>query len=129
MSLTLRRVGRALTRGEAATAPDADDPRLRGRTYAVPFERVWQSALALAGGELPRWTLVEADDHAGYIRAEATTLVRRDVDDVRIHIALDEDAQTRVDLAVTAREPRFDLGRSARRIHRFLRALDDHVRG
>ena len=51
---------RGLTQNRAETSPTAEDRRLRGRTYAIPFETVWSAALALAGpgpratGALPR---------------------------------------------------------------------------
>ena len=124
MSLLARRIGYALTRNRAATGHDHWDPRLRGRTYHIPFEQVWQAALALAGGELRRWRIVHADDTDGIIDAEAKSLLVRYVDDVRIHIYLDEDAQTRVDLVSQSRKGRADFGTNARRAAGFLRALD-----
>ena len=108
----------------AATRPDHHDRRLRGRTYPVPFERVWQAAVGLASGGLRGWRLLEADDQRGVIRAEATTLVLRFVDDVRVQVSLDPDAQTRVDARSASRKGRGDLGTNARRLHRFFRALD-----
>lgn len=115
---------RALTRNRAATAPDHPDPRLRGRRYAIPYQEVWDAALRLAGGGLGRWSVVDADDLEGRIRAESTTRVFRFVDDVEIRIRLDRDAQTRVDLVSASRVGRGDLGTNARRIRRFLRTLD-----
>lgn len=106
------------------TDPHADDPRRTGRTYAIPFERVWSTALRLAGGGLSRWALASADDEAGVIEATCTTLVFRFVDDVRVDIGLDDDAQTRVDVAWTTRSGAPALGRGARTIGRFLKALD-----
>jgi uncharacterized protein (DUF1499 family) len=93
----------------------------------VPFEQVWQAALALAGGELRRWKVVQADDTEGIIEAESKTFLMRYVDDVRIRVYLDEDAQTRVDLVSQSRKGRADLGTNARRAARFLRALDRKV--
>ncbi len=127
MSRIARRIGHALTRNRAATGHNHWDPRLRGRTYHIPFEPVWQAALELAGGELPRWKIVDADDYEGVIAAEAKTFLMRYVDDVRIHIYLDDDAQTRVDLVSQSRKGRGDLGTNARRLARFLRALDRKV--
>jgi Zn-dependent M28 family amino/carboxypeptidase len=127
LSIFFRRLGHALTRNRAATGYDHWDPRLRGRTYHIPFEQVWQASLALArGGKggLRRWTLMQADDYEGVIDAEAKTFLLRYVDDVRINVYLDEDAQTRVDLASQSRKGRADFGTNARRIARFLRALD-----
>jgi hypothetical protein len=124
LSLFARRIGYALTRHRAATGDDHWDPRLRGRTYSVPFEQVWQAALALANGGLRRWKVVQSDDYEGTIDVEARTLFMRYVDDVRIHIYLDDDAQTRVDLVSQSRKGRADFGTNARRLARFQRALD-----
>lgn len=115
---------RALTRNQAATAPDHPDPRLRGRRYAIPFQAVWQVAHALADGGMGGWTLVEADELEGRLRAEARTRVFRFVDDVEIRVKLDRDAQTRVDMVSQSRVGKADLGMNARRIRRFLRRLD-----
>lgn len=84
---------------------------------------MWSEALALARGRAG-WTVTEADDLAGVIRAEARTLVFRFVDDVEIRIGLDENAQTRVDLISASRVGKSDLGTNARRIASFLRSLD-----
>ena len=124
MSLFVRRLSSALTRNRVATAPDHYDPRLRGRTYAIPFEQVWQAARALAGGGLRGWSITDSDDYEGTIAAEARSLVWRFVDDVHISITLDENAQTRVDLTSASRRGSADLGANARRTGRFLRALD-----
>lgn len=122
------RLKRALTRNVAETSDAPDDPRLRGRAYAIPFEDVWRAAHALAGGKLHGWRIVAADDREGIIEAEARTLVFRFVDDVTIRIRLDEDAQTRVDVRSASRKGRADLGANARRIARFFRALDRRLR-
>jgi hypothetical protein len=114
---------RGLFRSEAATDPEAADPRLRGREYDLPYRRVWATALAVAGAER-EWTVVAADPRAGEIRAEAPSILWRGVDDVRVRIALDPLGRTRVDLHSRSRARRADLGTNARRIGRFLRALD-----
>jgi hypothetical protein len=119
-----RRLVRALSRNVAETAPDADDPRLRTRTYAIPFDDVWRAALAMADGGLRGWRVIAADDQDGSIVAEAVTPVFRFVDDVRIRIVLDDNAQTCVDLHSASRVGRADLGANARRIARFLGRLD-----
>jgi hypothetical protein len=110
----------------AETSPGADDARLRGGTYTIPFEDVWQAALALASGGLARWELASADDESGTIHAEARTLFGR-VSDVTIRIGLDADAQTRVDAQGMTRGARRDLGANARHIARFFRALDKRL--
>jgi hypothetical protein len=122
-----RRLARGLTRNHAETSIDDADTRLRGRTYAIPFEQVWQAAFALANGGLRRWRIIESDDYDGVIRAEARTLIFRFVDDVVITITLDSDAQTRVDMQSRARRGGVDLGSNARRINRFLHALDKRL--
>ncbi len=118
---------RGLTSNSAQTDPAAADPRLRGRTYAIPFEQVWSAALALARRRRG-WTVRHADDLDGVISAEARTALRF-VDDVEIRIRLDENAQTRVDLSSASRVGVGDLGKNPRRIGKFLRALDRELRG
>ncbi len=118
---------RGLTQNRARTHPKHPDPALRGRTYAIPFNRVWTEALSLAAGGLRGWSLVKADEDQGHILAESSTLVFRFVDDVEIRISLDENAQTRVDVASSSRVGRGDLGQNARRIRRFFRALDQRI--
>lgn len=126
MSL-IDRIRRALTESEAATTPDADDPRLRGRTYAIPFDTVWREAVALATARLPEWNLLLADDREGLIRASVTWKRFNIVTDITIHIVLDMNAQTRVDARAVSRVRRGDLGASVRHLDRFFRALDRAV--
>lgn len=117
------RLWNALTRNRVATGPAATDPRLRGRAYPYPFIRVWETAVALCES-LPRWTLIAADPRAGEIQAEARTRWADFTDDVRVRVSLDERGRTRVDLVSASRVGRADLGTNARRVARFLRALD-----
>lgn len=116
------RLLRGLTANHAETDPAAADKRLRGRTYAVPYERVWATTLALARRRRG-WNVMAVDDLEGTIGAEARTPLRF-VDDVEIRVGLDENAQTRVDLRSASRVGVGDLGKNARRISKFLRALD-----
>ena len=118
----------ALTRNRAQTRPDHPDPRLRGRAYAVPFSTVWKAALETAESR-PRWTVTDSDPRAGEIVAESRTLLWRFVDDVRIRVSLDPDGDTRVDVESASRKGSADLGTNARRIARFLHALDRHLFG
>lgn len=118
------RVPKALKENRAETDPSSEDPRLRGRTYAIAFDRVWNAALALAGGGMRGWSVVDADDEEGVILAESRTLVLRFVDDVRVDVTLDDNGQTRVDVASASRKGKADLGTNARRVGRFLKALD-----
>lgn len=116
------RVRKALGDGGAETRPDSRDPRFRGRTYAIPFEDVWQAALALL--ERIGCSLRRANDRDGIIIAESSSMFPRRVDDVTISVVLDRDAQTRVDMRSIARDGKSDLGANARRVTRFFELLD-----
>lgn len=115
---------RGLTENRAETDPRSEDERLVGRTYAIPFEDVWQSAKALASGGLKGWTLWVADDQAGVMEASTSPFLFLKAADVRIRIGLDENAQTRVDLTTASRTSRGDLGRARRTTGQFLERLD-----
>lgn len=115
---------RGLTENQAATDPNAVDPRLRGRTYAIPFQDVWQAAITLCGGGLRGWSIGGADDRSGVIDVVTRTGIFGHEGDVRVEIGLDENAQTRVDVRAVSRAERGDLGRTRRAIDRFLRNLD-----
>lgn len=110
----------------AATAADAEDPVLRHRVLAVPFEDVWQAALGLVSGGLRGWQLVHADDHDGFIEGTARGLGST-LHNVRIDIMLDADAQTVVRAVVAAQKPGADFGRARRRLRRFMTALDARI--
>ncbi|HEX8359361.1 MAG TPA: DUF1499 domain-containing protein [Longimicrobium sp.] len=113
----------ALTRNVAQTRPGAPDPRLRGRAYAAPFAQVWDAALAAARA-MPRWTVAEPDARSGTIRAEAHTGLLKFTDDVSIRISLDDKGMTRVDVRSASRVGSADFGTNARRVARFLHAVD-----
>lgn len=113
---------RALRTNRAFTDPDSPDRRLRGRTYAVPFSRVWGAALEEARAR--GWTVLETDPAAGELHAEARTPVWRFTDDVWVRVSLDALGQTRLDVVSASRVGRGDLGTNARRIARFLHAVD-----
>ncbi len=117
---------RGVTTNHAETAPSAKDRRLRGRTYAISFDRVWHAACAQIEGAWG-WRLLVADDQVGSIEATATTLVFRFVDDVSLQITLDQNAQTRVDMTSRSRKGKGDLGTNLRRIDRFMRRLDRNL--
>ncbi len=115
---------RGLRENQAKSDAQAVDPRLRGRTYAIPFEDVWQASIGLCGGGLRRWAISSSDDRAGVIEVIArAALLGPDVD-IRVLISLDHNAQTRVDLWAAARTERGDLGRTRRLVGRFLKRLD-----
>lgn len=117
-------VWRGLTQSHAETHPTSVDPRLRGRTYAISFDRVWRAATSLADGGQRGWRVIHADDQGGVLRAVSRTLVFGRLNDVEIVIRLDENAQTRVDARTRARNGKGDLGRGPRLIGGFFRRLD-----
>ena len=125
--MSLSRFWSALTKNRAQTHPKHPDPTLRGRTYAIPFAKVWAEAVAMASGGLRGWTMLEADEDLGVFRAESKTLVLSFVDDVQFRISLDENAQTRVDMTSESRVGRGDLGVNARRIRKFFTVLDRRI--
>lgn len=116
-----------LTRNVAFTAPGSGDPRLVGRTYAIPFEEVWRASNELVDGGLKRWERFEADDQEGIIRGVARGRIERFTSTITVRISLDEDAQTRVDALAASRAGRSDLGSNARWLHRFFTALDARI--
>ena len=118
---------RGLSQNRAETDPHSPDPRLRGRTYAISFDRVWNASLALSAGQLPRWSVSSADDGEGIIRARVRTRILRRTDAVRISVILDKNGQTRVDVVSVSLRRKRDLGANARHIDRFLRALDGRL--
>jgi len=116
---------RGLTERGAETDPRSPDPRLVGRTYAIPFDAVWGAATRLAGGELRRWSISSADDLSGVIAAGTRARFFGPGDRIRIEIGLDENAQTRVDVRASSRSERPDFGRNRRTIGRFIARLDE----
>lgn len=116
----------ALTRNHAQTDAVAQDPQLKGRTYHIPFARVWDTAVELAN-HMPRWHVTKTDEDRGLIQAEAQTRIFKFTDDVTIRIRLDDNALTRVDMLSASRRGMGDLGSNARRIARFLERLDHRL--
>lgn len=124
------RLKRALVAATARTSADAADARLVGRTYAIPFRRVWNGALDLVRGELRRWHARWWDEEAGVIQALHKGRFSRRTSDVVVRIRLDEEGQTRVDLRSTSRSGRVgDLGSNTRLIGAFVTALDRKLAG
>ena len=109
---------------QANTDERSDDPRLRGRTYTIPFEAVWQAAMRVSGGGLLGWSIGRADDQRGVIEALAKTPLIGSETDVHVQIGLDQLGQTRVDVVAVSRGEKGDWGRSKRLIGRFVHALD-----
>ncbi|MXW10451.1 MAG: DUF1499 domain-containing protein [Gammaproteobacteria bacterium] len=119
------RLKRALVATTSRTSADATDRRLVGRTYAIPFAQVWEAALDLVRGELPRWHARWWDEEEGVIHALTRGRLSRRASDVVIRVGLDEQAQTRVDLRSTSRSKGLgDFGSNTRLIGAFVAALD-----
>ena len=115
---------KGFTGRSAETDPHAQDARLRGRTYAISFDRVWSATVAAVSGGSPRWNVLSADDQTGVIHAEVRTLVSRRAADARIEIGLDDNGQTRLDMRVVMRGKRGDLGGAARIVGSLTKHLD-----
>ncbi len=115
---------RGLSQNVAFTTPSAEDPRLQGRTYAIPFEDVWQAATRLVAGGIKRWELDRADDQEGVIRGTAHGRLERFTSGITVRITLDANAQTRVDALAASRTGGANLGANRRRLYRFFKDLD-----
>ena len=109
---------------QANTDMRSADVRLRGRTYTIPFEDVWQAAMRVGGGGIVGWSIGRFDDGQGLIEALSKTPLIGFETDVHIQIGLDQLGQTRVDAVAVSRGDRGDWGRSKRRIGRFFSELD-----
>jgi hypothetical protein len=120
----LRGILKGLAEHQAVTDPKSEDGRLRGRTYAIPFEDVWQASLTLCGGGMRGWSVLSADDHRGVIEAVSKARLLGVEVDVRVDIRLDENAQTRVDVWSATQRSRASLGQNRRAIGKFFRRLD-----
>lgn len=115
------------TENQAHTHPEHPDPRLRGRTYAIPFARVWAAVAELSQGGLRGWNTLLSDEDLGILKAECTVPLLRSSDEIEVRMSLDENGQTRVDVSSTSNTEKGDLGRNARRIRKFFRTLDKRV--
>jgi hypothetical protein len=124
----LKEILRGLTEHEATTDPSSPDRRLRGRTYAIPFDAVWTVAVSLASGRLAGWTLVSADDREGVIEATARMSSLGITSSIRIDVGLDHNGQTRVDARSVSATRRGDLGHCRRTLGRFFHELDLELR-
>jgi hypothetical protein len=114
----------ALTQNGARTDRLSPDAALRGRTYAISFDRVWNAALDVCRGAKRGWEVTTADDQNGVIQAVTPKRLLGAVADVTVRVTLDADGQTRVDVESTSRDSTRDLGANRKRIQRFLPALD-----
>lgn len=106
------------------TGPAAADPGLRGRTYVLPFEDVWQGTLRLVRGKLRGWSLEFADDREGIVNAMVGSRLKWLQGVVEIRVFLDQNAWTRVDATSATPAVFHDFGINARRLRRFFASLD-----
>lgn len=118
---------KGFTERAARTSPESGDPVLAGRTYAIPFDPVWNAALALSGGGLKGWKLVSADDQLGVIRADVRSPLLPLEANVLVSVTLDPNGQTRVDMSALGNHRGGDLGANYRRIRHFFRSLDSSL--
>jgi hypothetical protein len=123
----LRELLLALREDRADTDPAAPDGRLVGRTYAIPFDKVWNAAVGVAKEGMRGWSVASADDLSGLIIASTATRLFNIRDDVRVKIKLDENGQTRVDVSSRSRTEKASLGRHRRGIARFFARLDQRL--
>lgn len=121
--MALSRLWKSLAHSASETDERARDPRLRGRTYQVPYARVWDEILHMIS-TLPRWDLLQADESSGLIRAESTNRLFGFANAVAVKVKLDRNALTRVDVRSASPLGRIVVGNNARLISWFLNALD-----
>ncbi|MDY7226610.1 DUF1499 domain-containing protein [Hyalangium rubrum] len=114
----------SLTQNVAETSPNAEDPRLRTRFYALSRETVWNTVYVLAAAQ-PGWDILEADQAEGVFEIESRTRFLNCVDDVTIRVRPASGQRISVDLLSRSRVGKGDLGTQARRIRHFLAALDN----
>ena len=117
----------AFREDRADTDPSSPDVRLAGRTYAIPFDHVWNAAVGVAKEGMRGWSVAGTDDLAGLIIASTITRIFDIRDDVKVRIRLDENGQTRVDVSSKSRTEKPSLGRHRRTIGRFLSRLDERL--
>lgn len=117
-------MSKAATERAKRNGLDSVDAELRGRTYAIPFSTIWQALITLASGRLRGWTIVYEDEHLGVIEARVRNLVRPAPAKAMISIALDANAQTCLDVSVSATGETVDGETNPRRLRRLIDALD-----
>jgi uncharacterized protein (DUF1499 family) len=113
----------ALLRNVAETKPNAADPRLRTRLYPLSQETVWGAVVRLVDAQ-QGWTVRDVRPDSGLIEVEARTRLLRFTDDITIRVRPGSGRRIAVDLTSRSRVGKGDLGTNARRIGRFLQALD-----
>ncbi|HLI10610.1 MAG TPA: DUF1499 domain-containing protein [Alphaproteobacteria bacterium] len=110
--------------GEIAAMQRKAYPDIKPARFNAPPDKVFDVALATA--RAMGWTIVAAVPADGRIEATDTTFWYHFTDDIAIRIRA-EGQGTRVDLRSESRVGRSDLGTNARRIRRYLAALDQQM--
>ncbi len=82
---------------------------------------------ALIYGRENGWRIGTASDAAGMFEAAAESPMFGFRDDIAVRVTEREDGSSQVDIRSLARQPVHDLGRNAKRVERFLAAMDDQV--
>lgn len=95
-------------------------PDLAPVVLPAPLDQAFTRALAAAQED--GWQIVTADQGTGRIEATDTTMWFGFTDDVAVRLT-PWGAGTRVDVRAVSREGQSDMGRNARRIRRYLAAL------
>lgn len=106
--------------GEVAELQRQGYPDLAPITLPVPLDQVFTRALAVA--QEAEWEIVTADKGSGRIEATDTTRWFGFKDDIVVRLT-PWGAGTRVDVRSVSRVGRGDVGTNARRIRRYLAAL------
>ncbi len=100
-------------------------PDIKPHVYRAGADQVFDAALH-AVHRMPRWSLVSHQPATGEIRAEASTLVWRFVDDILIRVRV-RAGDAVVEVRSSSRVGRGDFGQNARNIRSFLQELDRQV--
>ena len=111
--------------GLDAAAHRLKHPDLATMRYAVNADTVFETALAFANSL--GWEIAGIDKAEGRIEATATTRLLRFKDDVVIRLRT-HDGGTQLDIRSASRVGSSDFGANARRIHRFLDEINNHLK-
>lgn len=110
--------------GERELVDTRDPSGPAGRTYTVPFARVWDAVDAEIRAQR-RWELVHADEERGLFTVVCRSFLGRRVDDLSVWVRLDDYGLTRLDVRAGARESGRGTGANRRRVNDLLRAVDE----
>ncbi|MGH7562998.1 MAG: DUF1499 domain-containing protein [Gemmatimonadota bacterium] len=119
MRAALRRLLQRLVTHDVTTGESPAYPDLRPLDVSLGIRSAFAAALA-AARSMPGWTIVEADESKGSIRAEARTPRLGFVDDVRVGVKPLADGRSRIQVRSASRIGVYDFGTNARRIRAFL---------